>query len=150
MQTTGPVQPAAVTQSVTPTPAELEKVRVLSDTVLYERARKFVQTTPALDNKQLNGVLEFSRSLPELMLFVVGQRKRRWLEKEADMKQFYEALYAALIRIMQDTRSVWGFVPRGASEEEAQQRTAVFADMLARDFAQHLVAEMMYVRRSTR
>lgn len=150
MQTTGPVQPAAVTQSVTPTPAELEKVRVLSDTVLYERARKFVQTTPALDNKQLNGVLEFSRSLPELMLFVVGQRKRRWLEKEADMKQFYEALYAALIRIMQDTRSVWGFVPRGASEEEAQQRTAVFADMLARDFAQHMVAEMMYVRRQTR
>ena len=146
MRTTGPIQPAAVT----PTPAEMEKVRVLSDTVLYERARKFVQTTPALENKQLNGVLEFSRSLPELMLFVVGQRKRRWLDKEAHMKQFYEALYDALIRIMQDTRSVWGFVPRGASEEEAQQRTAVFADMLARDFAQHLVAEMMYVRRPTR
>lgn len=146
MQTTGTVQQAAVT----PKPEELERVRLLSDTVLYDRACRFVQTTPAVENKQLNGVLEFSRSLPELMTFVVGQRKRRWTDREAHMKQFYEALYDALIRIMQDTRDVWGFVPRGLSEEDAQQRTAVFADILARDFTQHMVAEMMYVRRQTR
>jgi hypothetical protein len=146
MRTTGSGQQV----SLTPTREEREKVRLLSDTVLYERARKFVQSTPAVENKQLNGVIEFSRSLPELMLFVVAQRKRNWTDREANMRRFYETLYEALIRIMQDTRDVWGFVPKGSTEAEAQQRTAVFADMLARNFTQHLVAEMLYVRRQTR
>lgn len=153
MQVTGTAQSGAQSGAqgaAPPTPEEMERVRLLSDTVLYERARRFVQSTPAVENKQLNGVLEFSRSLPELMLFVVGQRKRRWTDREAHMKQFYEALYDALIRIMRDTRDIWGFVPRGLSEEEAQQRTAVFADLLARDFTQHMAAEMMYVRRQTK
>ena len=146
MRTTGTVQQAALTA----TPAEMERARLLSDGVLYDRARKFVQATPAVENKQLNGVLEFSRSLPELMLFVVSQRKRNWTDREAHMKQFYEALYDELIRIMRDTRDLWGFVPKGAPEEEAQRRTALFADILARDFTQHMVAEMMYVRRQIR
>ena len=132
------------------TEEELARARYVSDTVLYERARKFVQTTPAVENKQLNGALEFSRSLRDLMLFVVNQKNRRWTEKEAHMREYYDALYDALMRIVRDTRDIWGFVPRGLPEEEAQQRTAVFADMLARDFIQYMTAEMMYVRRQTR
>jgi hypothetical protein len=122
---------------------------VLSDGELYQRAQKFVATTPAVENKQVNSLLEFSRSIYHLLIYVQHQRDRKWSEREANLKKFYTALYEALTRIVRDTRDLWKFVAPGIGEVEAQRRTGIFATLLAREFIQHLVAEMLYTRRPT-
>lgn len=87
----------------------------------------FVQTTPAVENKQLNGALEFSCSLRDLYA-VRRQPEEPALDgKRGAHARDHDVLYDALMRIVRDTRDIWGFVPRGLPEEEAQQRTAVFA-----------------------
>jgi hypothetical protein len=130
-----------------PTAQEWEHVRVLSDSVLYKRALDFVASVPAVENKQVNSLLEFSRTIFDLLEYVQHQRDRKWSDRESNMKKFYTALYDAVFRIVRDTKDLWKFVPADVSEVEAQKRTSIFATLLAREFIQHLVAEMLYARR---
>lgn len=132
-----------------PTVEEWQRIRVLSDTVLYDRAVTFAAAVPGVENKQVNSLLEFSRSIMHLLEYVQHQRDRKWTEREANMKKFYTALYEALFRIVRDTKDVWKLVPSGLSEAETQKRTGIFATLLAREFVQHLAAEMLYARRQS-
>lgn len=130
-----------------PTTQEWERIRVISDGELYERAVAFVAATDAVENKQVNSLLEYSRSIYDLLAFVQHQRDRKWNEWEANMGQFYESLFSALFAIVRDVQDSWGFVTNSQNKVEAQKRTAIFATLLTREFIQHLVAEMLYARR---
>ena len=132
-----------------PTVEEWQRIRVLSDTVLYDRAVAFAAAVPPVENKQVNSLLEFSRSIFDLATYVKHQRDRKWTEREANLKKFYTALYDAVFDIVRDTKDVWKLVPAGLSKVETQKRTGIFATLLAREFVQHLTAELLYARRQS-
>ena len=132
-----------------PTTQEWEKIRVISDGELYDRAAKFVAAAPAVENKQVNSLLEYSRSIFDLLAFVQHQRDRKWSSREANMEKYNTVLFDTLFELVRDTKDRWHFVDAKLGPVEAQKRTAIFATLLAREFIQHIVAEMLYVRRLT-
>src|SRR5579871_3272541 len=84
-------------------PAQLQKIWLLSDTVLYREAVDFVQNLvrrgdDPLPMSQVNGLLNIteSKSYAELLGFVAHQRDRDWPFPKMNIKRFYTSLEAAL------------------------------------------------------
>ena len=83
-----------------PTPAQLQKIWLLSDTVLYPEAISFIhslvekQECNPLPASQVSGLLSIAESskYDELYRFVVHQRDRDWPPSRRDIKTFYTAL----------------------------------------------------------
>ena len=124
------------------TPEQESEIRLLSDTDLYHKAMTFAKTHEATaqhrtTGSQLQGLLQFSRSWKELDDFVKHQKS-----KEQAYKQFYEALHSGLGEIQNIAKSK--FVPNGLTKRERRKRTVFFTGLLAREFIQHLAAEMMW------
>jgi hypothetical protein len=124
-------------------------LRVLDETTLCKQAEEFVKAHPAVENSQMAGLLEFSRSWDELVRFVNHQKNNRdWGEpgksKRAHYKDFYTALDAYLKDLYREVQDQHELVPDGLTKNERRQLTSFYAGLLARDFIQHLVAEMMW------
>lgn len=138
---------------------DLEKrVRVLSDGPLLEQAvafaREVVQFAPRdkdLKSSQLQGLQQYSRGeWGELMDFVHHQASRKWEERNHEphpTKRFYDALGKQLNLLRQQERlEQWGLLPPGLSKKQYQDQAPAVAGRLAREFVQHLVAEMLFRR----
>ena len=135
-----------------PTPAQLQKIWLLSDIVLYPEAvsfmRKLVQDQECdpLPTSQVAGLLNVAESAhyDELYRFVVHQRDRNWPPSKRDIKTFYTALEEVL-SLMQRKRlkDEFHLLPdeRGRSASDIRQETAALMALLAREFIQHLLAE---------
>ncbi len=135
-----------------PTPAQLQKIWLLSDLVLYPEAvsfmRKLVQDQECdpLPTSQVAGLLNVAESAQydELYRFVVHQRDRNWPPSKRDIKTFYTALEEVL-SLMQRKRLKDEFHlladERGRSASDIRQETAALMALLAREFIQHLLAE---------
>ncbi len=135
-----------------PTPAQLQKIWLLSDIVLYPEAvsfmRKLVQDQECdpLPTSQVAGLLNVAESAQydELYRFVVHQRDRNWPPSKRDIKTFYTALEEVL-SLMQRKRlkDEFHLLPdeRGRSASDIRQETAALMALLAREFIQHLLAE---------
>lgn len=121
------------------------QIRLLSDSDLYRQAITFAQKHPSIENRQMTGLVEFSRSWKELTDFVKHQKGRDWGKKEHYSK-FYTALDAYLTDLRRDVKNKHGFVPDGLTTSEARGYTDYFSGLLAREFIQHLAAEMMWKR----
>ena len=119
------------------TPKQEAQLRLLSDEELYRQAMAFVQESGTIENKQMSGLLEFSRSWKELEQFVNHQEGRDWGQPGKSKKAYYKTFYTKLKEQLKQLRS---FIPSGLTEEEADY----FAGRLAREFIQHLVAEMRW------
>jgi hypothetical protein len=132
-----------------PTPEQETKIRLLSDTELYEQAEKLVSAHPVVAGSQMEGLLEYSRSWDELTRFVKHQKDdRNWGEpgksKKAHYRDFYTALDAYLNELYRDVKGRHQFVPGGLTKKETSKKSSYFAGLLAREFIQHLVAEMLW------
>jgi hypothetical protein len=129
-----------------PTPAQLQKIWLLSDTVLYPEAVAFMlklvreQECDPLPASQVAGLLSIAESAnyDELHRFVLHQRDRNWPPSKRDIKTFYTALEERL-SLMQRKRLQDEFHVLGAGDTH-QEIKAMMA-LLAREFIQHLVAE---------
>ncbi len=135
-----------------PTPAQLQKIWLLSDIVLYPEAvsfmRKLVQDQECdpLPTSQVAGLLNIAESAQydELYRFLVHQRDRNWPPSKRDIKTFYTALEEVL-SLMQRKRLKDEFHllvdERGRSVSDIRQETAALMALLAREYIQHLLAE---------
>lgn len=137
---------------MTTTDDVLDRIRLLSDTDMYQRAITFVRETNGIGEikkKQIAGLMEFSHSWSELRSFITHQRDRDWKEKE-----FYKNFFISLLRVIDNLRtevkSKHGLVSPGLTTAEANRTTDLYAGLLAHEFIQHLAAEMLYNRRNER
>lgn len=131
----------------------LQKIELLSDTVLYPEAVAFVRRMTQkercnpLPMTQANGLLNIALSsgFRAVQEFVTHQRTRNWLSSKRDISIFYTQLEREFTRLQQRlgpefalTRDEHGH--HISSEDEQEMLTR-----LARDYIQHLLAENMLV-----
>jgi hypothetical protein len=133
-----------------PTHTQLQKIWLLSDTVLYSEAVAFMrrlvrdQGCNPLPAAQVNGLFSIAESqlYDKLYAFVVHQRDRDWQPSKRDIKTFYTALEETLTNMQKRLRSDFHLLggsrkPGGQDEADEQELMA----LLAREFIQHLLAE---------
>lgn len=135
-----------------PTNAQLQKIWLLSDTVLYPEAVSFIhklveeQEGNPLPASQVSGLLNIAEAskYDELYRYVVHQRDRDWPPSRRDIKIFYTALEESL-SLMQRKRLKDEFHlitdEQGRNPQERKQESDMLMALLAREFIQHLVAE---------
>ncbi len=133
-----------------PTPAQLKKIWLLSDTVLYPEAvafmHKHVQESEALPTSQMTGLFNAAASeqYPALYQFVTHQRDRNWPNSKMHIKKFYTALEETLTRLhrtrLRNEFHLLEDAP-GRSVSETRQEMDVLMALLAREFIQHVLAE---------
>ena len=135
-----------------PNTAQLQKIWLLSDTVLYPEAVSFihklveVQECNPLPASQVSGLLSIAESskYDDLYRFVLHQRDRDWPPSRRDIKTFYTALEEVL-SLMRRKRLKDEFHlvadAQGHSVHEMRQESDALMALLAREFIQHLVAE---------
>lgn len=129
--------------------AHEERVRLLEDGDLYRSAITFVRAQHKIENKQLLGLLEYSRSWEELIRFVQHQKGRDWGEPGRGNKAHYREFYTALDNHLNQNirslvRSDTNFVPINLTKKDTDRLVNYFSGLLARSFIQHLVAEMLW------
>jgi hypothetical protein len=134
------------------TQAQLQKIWLLSDTVLYPEAISFIhnlveeQDCDPLPASQVSGLLSIAESsnYDELFRFVVHQRDRDWPPSRRDIKTFYTAL-EEVFSLMRRKRLKDEFhliaKGQGKSASELRQESDELMALLSREFIQHLVAE---------
>lgn len=137
-----------------PTPAQLKKISLLNDMVLYPEAvafmQKHAQQSEPMPNSQVMGLFNAaenaatSEDYATLYQFITHQRDRNWPYAKMYIKRFYTTLEAALSQ-MQRTRLREEFHllrdTSGRSVSEMRQEVEVLMALLAREFIQHLLAE---------
>jgi len=126
---------------------QLVQMRLLSDRDLYAEAQEFLKTYRPPENKQLNGLLEFSRDIGELQSFVKHQKDRDW---GTGAKQHYQTFYSELgdylQKLRQRVKTPYGLVAGGLTAKTEKVQVDFFAGWLAREFIQHLVAQAQIIR----
>jgi hypothetical protein len=135
-----------------PSTAQLEKIWLLSDTILYPEAVSFIrklvqdQQCDPLPASQVAGLLSIAESTryDDLHRFILHQRDRNWPPSKRDIKTFYTALEETLSlmqrkRLKEEFHLVTG--EQGRSVIEARQEQDELMALLAREFIQHLTAE---------
>lgn len=135
-----------------PTTAQLQKIWLLSDTVLYPEAVSFIhklveeQECNPLPASQVSGLLSIAEAskYDELYKFVVHQRDRDWPPSRRDIKTFYTALEESL-SLMRRKRLKDEFhlvaEEHGQSAQKMKQESDALMALLASEFIQHLMAE---------
>ncbi len=133
-------------------PAQIKKIWLLSDTVLYRDALNFMQQllqkpkSAPLSTKQANGLLNSAQaaSYGILDLFVARQNSRDWLTDKISVQLFYADCSLFLTnmrrkRLRDEFRLLSDETGRPASEIKREEDELML--LLAREFIQHLVAE---------
>ena len=132
-----------------PSTAQLQKIALLSDTVLYNEAVAFIrklvkeQDCDPLPSSQVNGLLSIaeSTSYDELYRFVVHQRDRNWPPSKRDIKTFYTALEQELsLMYRKRLKDEFLLLTQQSAQEIRKEASDVMA-LLAREYIQHLMAE---------
>jgi hypothetical protein len=121
------------------------KINLLSDTTLYEEALGFVQACEMPDHRQLIGLMTFSRNWQELLDYVKHQGERDW----GQQREYYKTFYHNLRRYLQDpqtglrqrVKTEFALVTQGLSRNQEGNVLDAWAQALAQEFVQHLVAE---------
>jgi hypothetical protein len=126
-------------------PEEQERIRLLSDGEIYQQAIEFAKEQEDIIayrqfGHQVNGLEEHARSFKELEVFVDHQKNRNWEDKRQSFEGFYTELANYLNDLRGDVKDEYGLV----SSEGAENQTNFFAGLLAREFVQHLAAEMKW------
>jgi hypothetical protein len=133
------------------TSAQLQKIWLLSDTVLYPEAISFMrklakdQGYNPLPAAQMNDLLNIAESAryKDLEAFVIHQRGRDWPRSKHNIKTFYTELETYLTQMrVKRVRNEFHLLNNtpGGNSEIVQQVDALMAS-LSREFIQHLLAE---------
>ncbi|HZS75777.1 MAG TPA: hypothetical protein VFA41_04125 [Ktedonobacteraceae bacterium] len=135
------------------TQKHLQKIELLSDTVLYPESVAFVrrmiqkEKCNPLPATQVNGLLNIALTLKynDVRRFVEHQRERNWPSSKRDIKTFYTHLEKELdrleLRLSTDFALTKDEQGRRVSSEDEQEMLG----LLIRDYVQHLLAENMLV-----
>lgn len=129
--------------TLTLTLPEAERIRVLSDGDLYEEALRFVKTHCAdryPNTAQVQGMVEYSIDWYSLNKFTSHQSSKPHHHDH----DFYKALY----KWLQDSRgrleSEWGLSISAPTTAESKLRRDWLCGLVAREFVQHVAAEIRY------
>ena len=132
-----------------PTLTQLQKIGLLSDTVLYPEAIAFIRRLVEKDGcnplptSQVNGLFSIAESsrYGELREFVEHQRDRDWPPSKRDIKTFYTRLEQEFTRLERrlDVEFHLTKDERGRIASDADQNEMLA--LLAREFIQHVIAE---------
>jgi|Deesub1362A_J573_1020465.scaffolds.fasta_scaffold00513_6 hypothetical protein len=123
------------------------EIWLISDRDLYCEAEQFLADHGAVDRSQAEGLLDNAQSFGELQRFVRHQAGRDWTGRKEHYRDFYVSLDGFLKDLRRRVRDQYGLVPQGLPKEETKEQNDYFAELLAREFLQHLVAELMFQRR---
>ena len=121
---------------------ESRRINLLSDTVLYDDAMAFVNEHPELpDMRQLIGLASFSEKWTDLLAYIKHQAGRDWGNR-THYKTFYDKLRQYLeTGLRQRVKTEFSLVDEGLSRKEEKAVLDKWAQLLAQEFVQHLVAE---------
>lgn len=132
-----------------PTLTQLQKIGLLSDTVLYPEAVAFIRRLVEKDGcnplptSQVNGLFSIAESsrYSELRQFVEHQRDRDWPPSKRDIKTFYTRLEQEFTRMERRLAVEFGLTKdeHGRPVSDADQNEMLA--LLAREFIQHVIAE---------
>jgi hypothetical protein len=132
--------------------AQLRKIQLLSDTVLYTDAVNFIrrlvqdQECAPLPNKQANGLLSIAEAAKyrDFKDFITNQKERDWLSDKGNLKTFYDVL-CEFMDEMKKKRLRGEFqliiAESGRPSSEIRHEEDALMILLAREFIQHLIAE---------
>ncbi len=133
-----------------PSAEQLQKLWLLSDTVLYSEAVAFIrhlvqdeECTP-LPTSQVMGLLNITNApkYSEVDTFIKHQRDRDWTSSKLDIKKFYTELEKTLTAIKNKRiKDEFQLVSQNLAPREASQQVDELMALLAHDFIQHLLAE---------
>lgn len=121
---------------------EQERLRLLSDGALYEQAMQFVKQNDTVDNAQVNGLVSHAQDWHNLEMFVRHQASRDWQKRKRHYRDFYRALQTQLGQLRAQAKK--HFVPESMGKSQSREQTAFYAELLAREFIQHLAAEILF------
>jgi len=127
---------------VKPPDSEL-RLRLLSDDMLYQRAVT-LGAEHQITSAQISGLLNASKGPWRELEMFVDQRTRRDLKPE--LLLFYQQLKKEL-QWLHGLPQVEGFIPEGLTDRHRKAAQAEWAARLAREYMQHLTAELL-LRRS--
>ena len=132
------------------TASQIEKIPLLSDTILYPEAVAFIRRMVRdedclpLPTSQVMGLLNVAEGFKysELHEYVRHQRDRNWPASKSDIKKLYTDL-EQMLTLMKNKRLRDDFhlTTDGLNPMEARQEADELMAQLAHDFIQHLVAE---------
>jgi hypothetical protein len=130
--------------------AQLQKIDLLSDTVLYPEAVAFIrrlvneEDCSPLPTSQVKGLQSIAESYQyhEIHRYIVHQFERNW----PDSKRSIKVLYTELDRLFttmknQRLRGEFHLVTEGRSKQETDKEIDALMAALSREFIQHMVAE---------
>ena len=135
-----------------PSNEQLQKIWLLSDTLLYKEAVNFIrklvneQHIEPLPASQVSGLLSIADSFKynELYTFIVHQRDRDWPPKKRNIKTFYTALEQVLTKMKVERLNsefhLLGDTRKLNATQIRNEADAIMA-LLAREFIQHIMAE---------
>jgi hypothetical protein len=133
------------------TMVDLRKINLLSDTILYREAKEFVkefvQERIMPDSRQLTGLATFSRDWNELLTYVKHQAARDWGKRD-----YYQRFYDDLRKYLHDPKTglrqriktEFTLIAEGLTKREETAALDTWAQALAQEFIQHLVAEARF------
>lgn len=131
----------------------LQKIELLSDTVLYPEAVAFVRRMTQkercnpLPMTQANGLLNIALSsgFRAVQEFVTHQRTRNWPSSKRDIATFYTQLEREFTRLQQRLGPEFALTRDEHGHHISSEDEQEMLGMLAREYIQHLLAENMLV-----
>jgi|SRR5579859_421016 len=129
----------------------LQKIELLSDTVLYPESVAFVrrmiqkEKCNPLPTTQVNGLLNIALTLnyDNVRNFAEHQRERNWPSNKRDIKTFYTHLEKELIRLEQRLDTEFALTKDEHGRPVSSEDERELLGRLTREYIQHLLAENM-------
>ena len=129
---------------------QMQKIWLLSDTVLYQEAvafvREFVSEYKPLLSAQANGLLSITEAYlyGDLLTYIRHQRDRNWPRARSEIKEFYARLERKLTDMQnRRLRNEFQLVTEGLNTRQSQDEKNELMAQLVHEFIQHAVAENM-------
>lgn len=129
---------------------QLQKIDLLSDTVLYPEAVAFIRRLVneedclPLPTSQVKGLQSITESYQyqEIHRYIVHQFERNWPESKRSIKVLYTELDRLFTTMKnQRLRNEFHLVTEGRTNQETDKEINALMAALSREFIQHMVAE---------
>ena len=140
---------------MTVTTEQAQKIRLLSDTELYEQAVEFANQHAAskVSNAQLSGLQNAvgAGDWNEILRYVNNRLGRS--TTTGGLKNFYQGLKECLDDLLNNRIEKIGLVAKseglkGAQKKQMNETKRRYAHLLAKEFIQHVIAEVNYPRQT--
>lgn len=131
-------------------PAQMQTIWDLSDTVIYREAVEFMHRLVKTDGNdplprsQVQGLLNItgSSSYSQIEQFILHQRDRQWTQRQRNIEVFYKELDKTFKALKtQRLRREFHLVDEKALPQKFLEQVDTLMVYIVREFLQHLIAE---------